>query len=204
MKKKKLRKVVVCSITDCFVKNFERIIIFYHDFRLQPSLYKKDFCPVRVRFCPLFTHYTPKVFSYMFVKQNLLFLSLYLGFLPRIFTIYRITSLKGGKLSLYIFFYHFHSLHGHLDISRVISAHLYEQLTTGLKPGTFGFLSEFANHEATRSSEFALSAIAIAAAVFRKMLKTRETLGNISPVLLNLITTPPPPDVQAVNIHVFS
>ena len=45
MRKKKLRKVVVCSITDCFIKNFKRIIIFYHDFRLQPSLYKKDFCP---------------------------------------------------------------------------------------------------------------------------------------------------------------
>ena len=65
-------------------------------------------------------------------------------------------------------------------------------------------LTEVANHEATRSLEFALFAIAIAAVVVRRMLKTRETLENISPVLLNLITTPPPSNVQAVNIHVFS
>ena len=38
-----------------------------------------------------------------------------------------------------------------------------------------------------RSFEFILSTLAVMAAIDRKMLKTRETLGNISRVLLNLI-----------------
>ena len=32
MRKEKLRKVVVCSITDCFIKPFKRIIIFLSRF----------------------------------------------------------------------------------------------------------------------------------------------------------------------------
>ena len=35
--------------------------------------------------------------------------------------------------------------------------------------------------------EFPLSTFAMVAVVVRRMLKTRETLGNIPPVLLNLI-----------------
>ena len=37
--------------------------------------------------------------------------------------------------------------------------------------------------------EFTLSALALVAAVVRRMLKTRVTLGNISRVLLNLTKT---------------
>ena len=38
-----------------------------------------------------------------------------------------------------------------------------------------------------RSFEFTLSTLVVMAAIERKMLKTRVTLGNISRVLLNLI-----------------
>ena len=103
---------------------------------------------------------------------------------------------KGREaISLYPF-YRFHSLQGHLDISRVIlqRAHLCAQLTAGLKPGTFVFLTQVANHQPTRSLEFALPKIALVAAVISRMLKTWETLQNISGVLLN---------GQAVNTHIF-
>ena len=44
--------------------------------------------------------------------------------------------------------YHFHPLHGHLDISLAITA---ESLplrigTAGLEPGTFGFRAQIGNH----------------------------------------------------------
>ena len=56
-------------------------------------------------------------------------------------------------------------------------AHLCAELAAGLEPGTFG----------TRSVEFALSSLALAAAYVRRMLKTRGALGNVFCVLLNLI-----------------
>ena len=69
----------------------------------------------------------------------------------------------------------------------------------------------------TRSLEFILSTLALVAAVFRKMLKTWVTLGNISLVLSNLtkiyiyiynicnVQRPLPlVNVHAVNIHIFS
>ena len=55
-------------------------------------------------------------------------------------------------------------------------AHLCAQLAAGIEHGIFG----------TRSLEFTLSTLALVAAVVRRMLKTRVTLGNISRVLLNL------------------
>ena len=38
--------------------------------------------------------------------------------------------------------YHFHLLHRHLDISWAITG----ELAAGLKPGTFGFQAQIANH----------------------------------------------------------
>ena len=49
-------------------------------------------------------------------------------------------------------------------------------MAAGIEHGTFGI----------RSLEFSLSKLALVAAVVRRMLKTRVTLGNISRVLLNL------------------
>ena len=46
---------------------------------------------------------------------------------------------------------------------------------------------QVANHYATRPLQFVLSTLARVAAVVRKMLKTRVTLGNISRVSSNLI-----------------
>ena len=45
--------------------------------------------------------------------------------------------------------YHFHPLHRHLDISRVITAEsspLHIAIAAGLEPGTFGFRAQVANH----------------------------------------------------------
>ena len=55
-------------------------------------------------------------------------------------------------------------------------AHFWAQLEDEIENGIFG----------TRSLEFTLSTLALVAAVVRRMLKTRVTLGNISRVLLNL------------------
>ena len=64
----------------------------------------------------------------------------YLGFLSRTFTNHR-TAEKGEGISLTPH-YHFHPLHGHLDISRVITA---KSLPLRI-PGTFGFRAQVANH----------------------------------------------------------
>ena len=66
-------------------------------------------------------------------------------------------------------------------------AHLCAKLAAELEPGTFGFLMQVANHQATHSVEFTLYTLALVAVVVRRMLKTRITIGNISRVLLNLI-----------------
>ena len=55
------------------------------------------------------------------------------------------------------------------------TAHLCAWLAAGIEHGTFG----------TRSLEFTLFTLALLAAVVRKILKTRVTLGNISRTLLN-------------------
>ena len=57
--------------------------------------------------------------------------------------------------------------------------HLREYMAVGIEHETFG----------TRSLEFTLSRLALVAAVYRRMLKTRVTLENISHVLLNLTKT---------------
>ena len=88
----------------------------------------------------------------------------------------RITGqrVKGETISLYPF-YHFHPLHRHLDITWVIAAPL-RILAARIEHGIFG----------TCSLEFTLSSLALVAAVVRRMLKIRVTLGNVSRVLLNL------------------
>ena len=76
-------------------------------------------------------------------------------------------------------FYHFHPLYRHLAISWVIaseSSPLRMELAAGIEHETFG----------TRSLELNLSTLALVAAVVRRTLKIRVTLGNISRVLLNV------------------
>ena len=58
-------------------------------------------------------------------------------------------------------------------------AHLCPQLAAGIELGTFDFLTHAANHKSTRSLEFALSTLGLAAAFVRRMLKTWVTLRNI-------------------------
>ena len=127
----------------------------------------------------------PKLFLHA-VKQNSLFIF-----------VYRITGIRGGRLFLYIL--STASIHSR-DTQTLVGlllqrAHLCAQLTAGLKPGTFVFLTQVANHQPKRSLEFALPKIALVAAVISRMLKTWETLQIISGVLLN---------GQAVNTHIFS
>ena len=92
---------------------------------------------------------------------------------------------------IWVFFHeysHFHSFHGHLDISRVITAESSPLciVNIGLEPGNFGFLTQVTYHQAALSLEFSLSTTALVTAVVR-IFKTRQTLGNISRVLLYLI-----------------
>ena len=72
------------------------------------------------------------------------------------------------------------------------------ELAARIEHGTFG----------TRSLEFTLSTLALVAAVVRRMLKTRVTLGNISRVIniniCNVQRLLPPPNVPAVKIHIYS
>ena len=112
-------------------------------------------------------------------KRNLLFLFqffFYLGFFSRIFTIHRTEDERGDYFLMS--FCHFYPFHGHLDIAGLLlqRAHICAQLAAGIEHGIFG----------TRSLEFILSTLALVAAVFRRMLKTRVTLGNISRVLFGL------------------
>ena len=74
----------------------------------------------------------------------------------------------------------------HLGISQVIAAEssLLRIASSRTQPRS---LSEVSKHYATCSFKFALSSLALIAAVVKSMLKTRVTLGNISLVLLNLI-----------------
>ena len=65
-------------------------------------------------------------------------------------------------------------------------AHLSAYLAAGLELGTFGFVTQVANHYATHPLKFTFSTLALVAAAVRRMLKTWVTLGNISRVL-NLI-----------------
>ena len=66
-------------------------------------------------------------------------------------------------------------------------ARLCAKLAAKLEPGSLGFLMQFPKHLATRSVEFALHTLALAAVVVRRMVKTQVTVGNISRALLNLI-----------------
>ena len=100
--------------------------------------------------------------------------------------------MKGEAISLYPF-YHFHPIQRHLDISFVITAE--------------SSLLRIAGNWNP------LSTLALVAAVVRKMLKTRVTLGNISRVLLNLTEKLHicnvqrllfPLNVYVVNNHIFS
>ena len=60
-------------------------------------------------------------FVLTYCKAELAFFSLYLGFLPQIFTAYRIAGFCGGCLFIYPL-YHFHSLPTLLDIGQIIAA----------------------------------------------------------------------------------
>ena len=121
-------------------------------------------------------------------KADFAFLIFFLsGFFSRIFTIHRTAgegaqdSTGRGKLSFYCFsitstrFTDTQTLAG-LLLQR---AHLCPQLAAGIELGTFDFLTHVANHKSTRSLEFALSTLGLAAAFVRRMLKTRVTLRNI-------------------------
>ena len=85
--------------------------------------------------------------------------------------------MKWEAISLYPFS-QFHPLHRHLDISWIIASES--------SPLRIAHSRNRAGNR-TRSLEFTLSRFALVAAVVRRMLKTRVTLGNISRVLLNLI-----------------
>ena len=87
-------------------------------------------------------------------------------------------QVKVEAISLYPF-YHFYPLHRHLNISWVIAA---ESLPLGIA----GSRNRTQNLWYTLSRIHSLSALPLVAAVVRRMLKTRVTLGNISRVLLNL------------------
>ena len=86
-------------------------------------------------------------------------------------------QVKVEAISLYSF-YHFYPLHRHLNISWVIAA---ENLPLGIA----GSRNRTQNLWYTLSRIHSLSALPLVAAVVRRMLKTRVTLGNISRVLLN-------------------
>ena len=116
-------------------------------------------------------------------------------FLSRIFTIHR-TAGKGEAISFYPP-YHCHPLHRDLDISWVISA----ESSPLRRPGSLN----------RTWKEFTLSTFALVAAVVRRMLKTRVIMENICRVLLNLTKRCInfqrlllPPNVHAVNSHIFS
>ena len=64
----------------------------------------------------LFLHAKSIIFFFCFV----LFCFFYLAFLSRLFTIHRTAGERGGYLIF--FFYHFHPLHRHVDISWVIAS----------------------------------------------------------------------------------
>ena len=86
--------------------------------------------------------------------------------------------MKGEAISLYPF-YHFHLLYRQLGISWVIAAESSPLCIAGSRNRTWNTLCY-------TLLEFTLSTLALLAAVVRKMLKTRVTLGNISRFLLIL------------------
>ena len=106
------------------------------------------------------------------VKHNLHFLFLFLFFPIWLFfheySRFTEQQVKGEAISLYPCC-HFQPLHRCLAGLLLQRAHRCPQLAAGIEHGTFG----------TRSLEFTLSTLALVAAVVRKMLKTRVTLGNI-------------------------
>ena len=60
-------------------------------------------------------------------------------------------------------------------------------MAAGIKPETFGFLSEVPKHYARLPLKLFFSTLALITDAVGSMLKTRVTLGNISLGLLNLI-----------------
>ena len=133
------------------------------------------------------------------VKQNSLFIFVSLSR----FSSTNIHNLQDnrykGREAIYLYILSTASIHSR-DTQTLVGlllqrAHLCAQLTAGLKPGTFVFLTQVANHQPTRSLEFALPKIALVAIAISRMLKTWETLQIISGVLLN---------GQEVNTHIFS
>ena len=85
--------------------------------------------------------------------------------------------MKGEAIKLYLF-YHFHPLHSQLDISWVIAAERSPLGIAGSRNRTYNLWYMLL--------EFTLSTLVLVAAVVRRMLITRVTLGNTSRVLLNL------------------
>ena len=133
--------------------------------------------------------YTESLFLHV-VKHNLLFLLWFFffpsGFFSRISTIHRTVDEGGDYLLISFLPLPPASLH----ISCVIAAESSPLHIAGSRNRTWNW---------KLSLEFTLSALTLVAAVVRRMLKTRATLGNISRVLLNLTKrylqcskTPPP------------
>ena len=94
---------------------------------------------------------------------------------------------KGQRLPPYILSITFTRLTSIQTLARLLlqRAHISAQLAPGIEQGTFG----------TRSLEFTLSTIALVAVAVRRMRKIH--ICNVQRILL-------PPNVVAVNIHIFS
>ena len=124
------------------------------------------------------TTYAKSLFLHV-VKHNFLFLfffSVWVFFQE--YSRFPGQEMKGEAISLYPF-YHFHLLYRQLGISWVIAAESSPLRIAGSRNRTWNTLCY-------TLLEFTLSTLALLAAVVRKMLKTRVTLGNISRFLLIL------------------
>ena len=122
--------------------------------------------------------YTEGLFFHV-VKHNLLFLFLFYSIW---FFFHEYSRFTGQQVKGRLTPYFLSTFSTHFTNTQTLAglllqrAHLCAQLAAGIEHGTFG----------TRSLEFTLSTLALVAAVVRRMLKTRVTLGNISRVLLSL------------------
>ena len=125
--------------------------------------------------------YTESLFLNV-VKHNFLFLFFFFFFLPG-FTFTNIHDSQDNRWRKSLFPYILSTTSTHFTITYILAGLLLErgqfcaQLAVGIEHGTFG----------TRSLGFTYSTLTLVAAVVRRMLIARVTLGNISRVLSNLI-----------------
>ena len=122
------------------------------------------------------------------VKHNLLFLFLFsIWLFLHEYSRFTGQQVNGEAISLYPF-YQFHLLNRNLDISWVIAAESSSLPQAGSRNRAWKLWYTF--------FRILLSTLALIAAVVKRILKPRETLGNISCVLLSLskiiCKTPPP------------